>query len=101
MWNLRLMSLPPGKKTCRFHIRRKHFNMQYKKLSYYALGLIVLTIIACGGGEEKSTTSRSAPAPPAAPSGGNAFDASRATATVTGKVTLDGTAPTPAKLPLT
>jgi hypothetical protein len=75
--------------------------MQYKKLSYYALALIVLTIIACGGGEEKSTTSGSAPAPAAAPSGGNAFDASKATATVSGKVTLEGTPPAQAKLPLT
>ena len=74
--------------------------MQYKKLSYYALVLVVLTFIACGGGEEKSSSSGSAPAP-AAPSGGNAFDSSKATATLSGKVTLEGTAPAPAKLPLT
>lgn len=76
--------------------------MQYKKLSYFALLLIAVTIYACGGGEEKpATTSPGTPAPSASAPSGNAFDSSKATATVTGKVTLDGTKPTLAKLPLT
>jgi len=76
--------------------------MQYKKVSYYALLIGALTIFACGGGEEKPSSSGTTPAPaPAAPSGGNAYDASKATATINGKITFDGTAPAQAKLPLT
>lgn len=74
--------------------------MQYKKLSYYALLLIAVGIFACGGGEEKQTTTGTTPAPTAAPAG-NAFDTSKATATVNGKAMFEGTAPQPAKLPLT
>ncbi|MCI0412965.1 carboxypeptidase regulatory-like domain-containing protein [bacterium] len=76
--------------------------MQYKKLSCYALFLIAITIYACGGGEEKpAAPSPGAPAPSAAAPSGNAFDPSKATATVTGKVTFDGGKPVLAKLPLT
>ena len=75
--------------------------MQYKKLSYSALLLIAITVFACGGGEQKSTPAPSTPAPSAAAPSGNAFDASKATATVSGKVTFDGTKPAMAKLPLT
>jgi len=74
--------------------------MQYKKFSYYALLILAVAIFACGGGEEKSSTSGTTPAP-AAPTGGNAYDASKATASINGKVALDGTAAAPAKLPLT
>lgn len=76
--------------------------MQYKKLSYYALLLVALTIFACGGGEEKSTTAPgTTPAPSAAAPSGNTFDASKATATVSGKINFDGAEPQLAKLPLT
>ena len=75
--------------------------MQYKKLSYYALLLtIAVLVIACGGGDDKKSSSTGTPAPSAAPSG-NAYDASKATATVNGKVSFEGTAPQPTKLPLT
>ncbi len=73
--------------------------MQYKKLSYYALLLIAITIFACGGGEDKSAPAT--PAPSAAAPSGNTFDSSKATATLNGKVTFDGTKPQLAKLPLT
>ncbi|PWT94164.1 MAG: hypothetical protein C5B54_00450 [Acidobacteria bacterium] len=74
--------------------------MLYRKLCYYALLLTVLFVIACGGGQEESSTPTPAPAAkPAAPSGGgNAYDASKATATITGKVTFDGAKPTLATL---
>jgi hypothetical protein len=74
--------------------------MQFKKISYYALLLMIaVTIYACGGGEEKTTPAPAGPTT-SAPSA-NAFDASKATATINGKVDFQGTKPDMAKLPLT
>ncbi len=74
--------------------------MQFKKLSYYALLLALFSFFACGGGEKSTTPSTATPAPSAAPSA-NAYDPAKATATVTGKVLLNGAAPALAKLPFT
>lgn len=76
--------------------------MSLKKLSYYALFFALAVVVACGGKEETS-----APAPPAAPKAptaaatSNAFDASKATATISGAAMLEGTAAEGAKLPMT
>jgi Carboxypeptidase regulatory-like domain len=94
------MAFRGAKKICRFHNSEDKSNMQYKKLSYYVLLFIALTVYACGGGEEKTSTTP-APSTTAPSGGGNAFDASKATATVTGKVNFQGTPPTMAKLPFT
>jgi plastocyanin len=78
--------------------------MQLRKLSYCALLVAALFFVACGGGKESTTEQ---PAPSATPSagapaaGGNTYDPAKATASVSGKVTFEGTAPTPAKLPMT
>ncbi len=77
--------------------------MQFRKLSYCALFVALLFVVACGGGE-KAADETAAPAPSAsapAGGGGNAYDSSKATATVSGKIMFDGVKPAPVKLPLT
>jgi hypothetical protein len=97
------MCLPPGKPNIQisFFGGKKLFNMLYKKLSYSALLIAALTIFACGGGGEKTSTSGTTPAAAPAAPGATAYDASKATATISGKVTLNGTPAAPATLPLT
>jgi carboxypeptidase family protein len=96
------MCLPPGNQTFQISFSEENiFNMHYRKLMYFALLIATVAIFACGGGEEKSSSSGTPSATPAAPAGGNAYDASKATATISGKVTLTGTPAAPAPLPLT
>jgi plastocyanin len=71
--------------------------MALRKFCYCAMFLSLLFVFACGGGKEESAPTPAASAP-SAPAGGNAFDASKATATVSGKITLDGAKPNLATL---
>ena len=77
--------------------------MLMRKVSYCVLLFVLALLVACGGGKkeesEETTPAPSASAPAAG--GGNTFDASKATATITGKIIYDGPKPTPAKLPYT
>src|SRR5437016_1577658 len=76
--------------------------MLMRKVPYCVLLFVLALLVACGGGkkeEEETTPAPSASAPAAG--GGNTFDASKATATITGKIMYDGPKPTPAKLPYT
>jgi hypothetical protein len=65
----------------------------YKRLPLICASLLVVALVAgCGGGGGETN----APPPPAGgggPAGGNAFDMSKATATVSGKIGFEGTAP--------
>jgi hypothetical protein len=72
--------------------------MRLRKLSYCALSLLLLIVIACGGKKEESTENEPAPGAPAAGGGGNAYDPSKATSTVSGKITFEGAKPTLVKL---
>ena len=73
--------------------------MHLRKLSYCALLLALSFVIACGGGSKEESTST--PAKPAAPTGANAYDASKATASIAGKVTFDGAKPNLVKIQMT
>ena len=65
----------------------------YKRLPLICASLLVVALVAgCGGGGGETN----APPPPAGgggPAGGNAFDMSKATATVSGKISFEGTPP--------
>ncbi len=74
--------------------------MHLRKLSYCALFLVLaLVLVACGGKKEEASddTASTGTAKPAA-TAANAFDSSKATATVTGKIMFDGAKPTLAPL---
>jgi hypothetical protein len=73
--------------------------MHLRKLSYCALLLALSLVIACGGGSKEETSST--PSKPAAPTGGNAYDASKSTGSITGKITFDGAKPNLVKLQMT
>ncbi|MCI0447052.1 hypothetical protein L0152_28085, partial [bacterium] len=68
--------------------------MYLRKLSYCAMLLALLFVVACGGGKEESSTTT----PSAAPSGGNAYDPAKSTASVTGKAKFEGAKPNLVKL---
>jgi len=74
--------------------------MVMRKLLYSALLLLLVVSFGCGGGkeEEKAPAQPSATAPSA---GTNMYDSAKSTASVGGKVTFEGAAPTMAKLQLT
>src|SRR5438093_3385062 len=65
----------------------------HKRLLLLCASLLVVALVAaCGGGGGETN----APPPPAAggaPAGGAAFDMAKATATVSGKISFEGTAP--------
>jgi hypothetical protein len=71
--------------------------MHLRKLSYCALLLAIVLVVACGGSKEETST----PSKPAAPTGGNAYDASKATGSITGKLTFDGAKPNLVKIQMT
>jgi hypothetical protein len=71
--------------------------MQLRRLSYFALAIGLLFVIACGGGKEESTTTAPAAGPKPAASA-NAYDPAKATASVTGKITFEGDKPNLVKL---
>ncbi len=73
--------------------------MLNRKLSYCVLLFILALVVACGGKKEESEESAPAPSASTPAAGGNTYDASKATATVTGKINFEGAKPTPAKLP--
>jgi hypothetical protein len=75
--------------------------MVLRKLLYSALLFVFVVSFGCGGGKQEEQPAPAQPSTTAPSAGSNAFDASKATATVTGKATFDGTKPTLAKLPLT
>jgi hypothetical protein len=75
--------------------------MLNRKLSYCVLLFILALVVACGGKKEESEESAPAPSASTPAAGGNTYDASKATATVTGKINFEGAKPTPAKLPYT
>ncbi|HEY7161672.1 MAG TPA: carboxypeptidase regulatory-like domain-containing protein [Acidobacteriota bacterium] len=72
--------------------------MYLRKLSYCAMLLALLFVVACGGSKEESSSSTSTPAKPAAPSGGNAYDPAKSTASITGKAKFEGAKPNLVKL---
>jgi hypothetical protein len=73
--------------------------MRLRKLSVCALFFSLLLMIACGGNKQESTDETAAsPKPAAKPAGGSAYDASKATATITGKIVYEGNPPVLAKL---
>jgi Polysaccharide lyase family 4, domain II len=75
--------------------------MQLRKLCYCAMMFALLLALACGGKKEESSDETAAPkaAPTAAaPAGGNQYDPSKATASISGKITFEGTKPTLAKI---
>jgi plastocyanin len=72
--------------------------MRLRKLSYCALTVLLLTVIACGGKKEEGTEGGPAPQPGAPAGGGNVYDASKSTASITGKVSFEGAKPNLAKL---
>jgi Carboxypeptidase regulatory-like domain len=71
--------------------------MHLRKLSYCVFLLLLALAIGCGKKESTDETATSS-APKAAATGGNAYDASKATATITGKINFDGAKPTLAPL---
>jgi hypothetical protein len=73
--------------------------MHLRKLSYCALLVLIAFAIACGGKKEeaKDETATPSAAKPAA-TGGNAYDPSKATATITEKVLFEGAKPSLAPL---
>jgi hypothetical protein len=71
--------------------------MHLRKLAYCALLLALTFVIACGGGSKEQTTTTT-PAPTAAPAASNAYDPSKATASVSGSITFEGAKPNLVKL---
>lgn len=71
--------------------------MLLRRIWYCALAIGLLFVIACGGGNEPSTSPSTSAPKPAAPSA-NAYDPSKATASIGGKITFDGAKPNLVKL---
>lgn len=66
----------------------------HKRLLFISTSLLVLALAAgCGGGGESGTAVPPPPEAGGAPAGGGAFDMSKATGTVAGKISFEGAAP--------
>lgn len=72
--------------------------MRLRKLSYFAFSFLLLILVACGGGEKEEATETETPEAGAPAAGGNVYDASQATSTVSGKISYDGAKPKLVKL---
>src|SRR5207237_3078531 len=72
-----------------------------RKLSYCALFFVLVAFLACGGGKKEESDETAGPtkaAPAKVAGGGNMYDPSKATGSITGKITYDGAKPVLAKL---
>lgn len=72
--------------------------MHFRKVSYCAFLLALVLAIGCGGKKEEADETATGSASKPAATAANAFDSSKATATITGKIAFDGAKPTLAPL---